>query len=69
MSEFFGSILIFIYVAAGYHANQWIRYNLMGVQAEYTSSLMDMYFNRILWAALLGWISIPIMIVAKMLKK
>lgn len=69
MGDFFSGLLFFVYAGFGYHANEWIRYNLLGVQAEYTSSLLDSMFSKLLWAMLLGWISIPIWLIASFLKR
>lgn len=69
MGDFFGGLLFFIYVGLAYYANEWIRYNLLGVQAEYTSSLLDSMFSKLLWAMLLGCFSIPIWLIAMFFKR
>lgn len=62
-------ILLAIYVGFGYVANQWVKYHLMNVRAEYTNDVGNFYLSRIIWALLLGWISIPVMVIGKLLGK
>jgi len=62
-------ILLVVYVGSGYKANLWVKYHLMNVRAEYTTDVGNFYLSRIIWALLLGWISIPVMLIGKLLGK
>lgn len=69
MESFFGLLFCIVYFFFGYQANQWCKYHLLGVRAEMTSDLGNFFVSRIIWAAILGWITIPIMIIGIFLQK
>jgi len=60
--EIFSLILILIYVYAGDKANYYLKYHLLGVQAEIYGNTGDYILSRFIWAAILGWATIPIAI-------
>lgn len=65
----FEVIFLGVYCWFGYKSIVYIKYHLMGVQAEYTSDISQFYLDRFTWGVLLGWITIPIMIIGKMMGK
>lgn len=69
MWDILSGILGLIYLGLAYSANEWIRYNWLGVRAEYTSSLMDTIWSKILWALILGPISIPLWLIGLFFKR
>lgn len=61
--DFLGALLFFAYIYFGNMANNWFKYNVMGVRAEIYSDTGQHYLNKIIWATILGWISIPLAII------
>ena len=60
--EFLSIILILVYVYAGDQANYYLKYHIMGVRAEIYGNTGDYTLNRVIWAAILGWATIPLAI-------
>ena len=69
IKAFFEFVFMIVYCWAGYKSIVYIKYHLLGVQAEYTSDLKQFYFDRFCWGLLLGFITIPVMIIGKMMGK
>ena len=60
--EFLSMILILVYVYAGDKANYYLKYHVLGVQAELYDNTGDYIVSRAIWGAILGWATIPIAI-------
>lgn len=69
MLDFLQGILLLFYVYLAYSANEWIRYHIFHVEAEYTTSLLDSIWSKILWALILGPISIPVWLLCLFFKR
>ena len=69
IKDILGFIFMVVYCWYGYKSIVYIKYRLLGVQAEYTSDLKQFYFDRFMWGVLLGFITIPVMIIGKMMGK
>ena len=46
IKAFFEFVFMIVYCWAGYKSIVYIKYHLLGVQAEYTSDLKQFYFDR-----------------------
>lgn len=55
-----GLAIFVVYIYAGDQANRYIKYHLLNQRAEFYSDTGDYIMNRIIWAFILGWASIPI---------
>lgn len=60
--EALGTILILVYVYAGDKANYYLKYHLLNVEAEYYGNTGNYLLSRFIWAAILGWATIPLAI-------
>lgn len=58
--EILGLILILVYAYAGDQANYYLKYHVMGVQAEIYGDTGDYILSRFIWAVILGWATIPL---------
>ena len=57
------SIIFFIlYLMGGAKANSFCKHRIFHMQTVYVFSWQQFILDKICWAALLGWISIPIAI-------
>ncbi len=56
-------ILILAYIACGGIANSYVQYNLFGIQTVYVFNMKNFLLDKIAWAFILGWISIPVAII------
>ena len=60
--DFLFIIFVLVYAYAGDQANYYLKYHIMGVRAEVYSNTGDYTLDRFIWAAILGWATIPIAI-------
>ncbi|WP_294147397.1 hypothetical protein [uncultured Selenomonas sp.] len=67
LASIFSFVLLIVYVFCGNMANNWFKYHIMGVRAEIYSDTGQHYFNKIFWAILLGWATIPLAIILSVL--
>lgn len=58
--EIFSIILILAYAYFGDKANYYLKYHILGVQAEIYGNTGNYIFLRFIWAVVLGWATIPI---------
>lgn len=57
------AIAAILYAFLGYKSIGYLKYHLMGVQVELTNSVGRFMWDRFLWGLLLGWITIPLMVI------
>ena len=65
MKDILMMLLIVVYLGFGYWAIQYIKVNIMGVTAEYYTDTISFYGQRLIFAAMLGWATIPIALIHK----
>ena len=53
-------VLLIVYTYAGDRANYYIKYHLLNQRAEIYSDTGNYIMSRIIYAGILGWITIPI---------
>lgn len=58
-------IMIAIYWYAGDWANYYCKYHFFNVRAEIYGNTGDYIVQRIIWATLLGWLTIPVALLHK----
>ena len=61
--EIFSIVLILIYAYCGDKANYYLKYHILGVQAEIYGDTGNYILSRFIWAVILGWATIPIALV------
>ena len=61
------SIICFVYIFLGAKANSYLKYHILGVQAEIYSDTFSHILSKGIWGAFLGWATIPIAILHKIL--
>ena len=54
------ALLMLIYCYMGDKANYYLKYHLLGRRAEIYTDTNDYILSRIIWATLLGWVTIPL---------
>ena len=54
------TIFILIYVYVGDKANYYLKQHLLNVEAEYYTNTGNYLLSRFIWAAILGWATIPL---------
>ena len=59
-------ILFGIYLYAGVLSNSFLKHHVLKMQTAYVLNMQNFLLGKIIWAALLGWITIPIAIVLKL---
>lgn len=57
------AIGLLIYVIAGVTAVKYVKANIFGVVAEYTTSLYNSILKNIVWGAVFGWLAIPVALI------
>lgn len=60
-------IFIAIYVFLGDKANYYLKYHILNTRAEIYGDTGDYILSRILWASVLGWATIPLDILHKLI--
>lgn len=60
-------IFIAIYVFLGDKANYYLKYHILNTRAEIYGDTSDYILSRILWASVLGWATIPLAILHKLI--
>lgn len=63
--DILGLIFILIYFFIADKANYYLKYHLLGRRAEIYSDTGNYLLGRMIWAALLGWATIPIALLHK----
>jgi hypothetical protein len=66
---FIAFILFWVYIYYGNKANNYCRYHLLGQEYMIYSDTGKHIVDQVITAFLLGWVSIPIMIIMKILNK
>ena len=61
--EIIGLLLIGLYWYAGDQANQYLKYHILDVRAEFYGNWGDYMVERIIWATILGWATIPLALI------
>ena len=61
-------LLILLYVFLGYQANMYLRRTLLGQVGVIYYNTGRYYVGQILWAVMLGWITIPVAIIVLIFK-
>lgn len=56
-------IVVVIYVVLGMKAIRYVKVNIFGVVAEYTNDLAQHLLQKIISAALFGWLAIPVALI------
>lgn len=56
-------VMLLIYCYAGDKANSYCKYHLLNVRAEIYGDTGNYIMNRIFWATVLGWATIPIALI------
>ena len=56
-------VLFIIYLFAGAAANSFIKHNVFGMRTVYVFNTSNFLTEKMVMAALLGWISIPVAII------
>lgn len=65
MSQIIMFIVIGIYLYFGDKAIYYIKTNIMNVRAEYYSDTIAYFGQRAIFAAMIGWVAIPIAFIHK----
>ncbi len=60
-----GLIVFAIYVYAGAKANSFLKHYILKMQTVYVFNVMTFITEKIIMAALLGWVTIPVALVAR----
>ena len=60
-------LIVAVYVYFGMRANDYLKYHLLNVRAEFYSSTMDHLMGKFVYALFLGWATIPIAILHNLL--
>mgnify|MGYP007102026115 CR=1 FL=1 len=60
-------ILVAVYVYFGIRANDYLKYHLFNIRAEFYSSIMDHLAGKVVYAMFLGWATIPLAILHNLL--
>lgn len=72
MLDTLGSIFILaalaIYAYAGDSANYYLKYHLLNQRAENYHDTGEYIMQRIIWAVILGWVTIPVALIHYMVK-
>ena len=55
-------ILLAAYCFIGYQANMYLKYHLLGQTGVIYSSTTGYMTSQVIWAVLLGWLTIPLML-------
>lgn len=55
--------MIILYFIFGYISIGYLKRNLLGIRAEFTTSVSKFMWDKFLWGVILGWITIPLMVV------
>ena len=53
-------VFVFIYFYVADKANYYLKYHLLGRRAEIYGDTGNYILGRMIWAALLGWATIPV---------
>lgn len=61
--EFLSIIAILAYAYGGDKANYYLKYHVLGVQAEFYGDTGNYILSRFIWAVILGWATIPVALV------
>ena len=61
-------ILVLVYAWLGSKANDYLKYTLLGINAEVYYSTFYYLVWRLFWGAFLGWATIPLAVAVKILK-
>lgn len=61
------TVICLVYIFLGAKANSYLKYHILGVQAEIYSDTFSHFLSKGIWGAFLGWITIPIAILHKIL--
>ncbi len=56
-------LLILAYIACGGIANAYLRHNLFGIQTVYVFNMKNFLLDKIAWAFIFGWLSIPVALI------
>ena len=60
-------ILFIIYVYLGASANSYFKHNVLKVETVAVFNMQNFIMEKIIMGALLGWISIPVVVIMKLL--
>ncbi len=52
--------VLILYVWLGDKANQFCKRNILHLQTAYVTNIIGWLTHRLIWAILLGWITIPL---------
>ena len=61
-------ILFGAYIYAGVLANSFLKHHILQMRTAYILNMQDFLIGKIIWAALLGWLTIPIAIILYLLR-
>ena len=59
-------ILFTIYIYAGARANSFLKHHILKMQTVYVFNLTNFITEKIIMGCLLGWITIPVAIIARL---
>ena len=62
-------IFLVVYIYLGYKANNYCRYHLLNQEAILYGDTGNFIVSQVIWAVLLGWATIPIMLFMKATSK
>jgi len=57
------NLFILFYIFCGSVANSYVKHNIFGIRTVYIFNMKNFLLEKLVYAFMLGWISIPIAII------